>query len=450
VTNNLLDFADQFVFFGEQATGTTSVIQVVWTYDRGVDMAGLRRFHQHLLRRRLSRRIEQSPLPFGRHRWVAPGAGRELEVAETPRPRAEFNQWLSEQAAAPLDAAHGPGWQLAALPFTDGGTGLSLVISHTLTDGGGLCLALAAAAEGLDDEISWPAARSRPRSLATLADLRQFLRDVPNIGRAVVAAARVVCSGQQATDTHIAQKPFVAGEYAAVPMATVAVDIDKWDARARAVGATSNSLLVGVATRLAVRLGRVGADNTVDLSMPVNGRVEGDTRANAITDVDFTLRPPAATTDLSGVRSDVKQALIRHGAQPNARWALLPLIPLLPKRLFRRMLNMSVGSANSVVSSNLGDVDPAVNRPDGTEADTFFMRTLAPGLTEETAHRLGGMLVVLSGRVGRRIFVSVLSYQLGQRNSDQLLHDAVAATFADFALTPVAGGTTREPSDALR
>jgi diacylglycerol O-acyltransferase / wax synthase len=435
--NDVLDLVDQAVFLGEEATGTTSVIQSVWTYDRGVDMAGLRRFHHHLLRGRLSRRIERSPLPFGRHRWVAPGAGSELAIAETPRPRNEFNQWLHEQAATPLDVSHGPGWRLAALPFTDGGTGISLVISHTLTDGGGLCLALADATAGRDDEIVWPAARSRRWWRAMFADVRQFLRDVPSIGRAVGAAVRVVRAGQAPTDTRAAQRPSGVDELVTVPMATVAVDIDQWDARARTVGATSNSLLVGVATQLAQRLGRVGADNTVDLSMPVNDRVDGDTRANAITDVDFALQPPADTTDLRGVRSDVKQALIRHQDQPNARWALVPLVPLLPKWLLRRMLGVSVGSATSVVSSNLGDVDPAINRPDGTDADTFFMRTLAPGLTKATVHRLGGMLVVLSGRVGRRIFVSVLSYQLGQPNSDELLHAAVDATLADFTLTPM-------------
>jgi diacylglycerol O-acyltransferase len=435
--NDVLDLVDQAVFLGEEATGTTSVIQSVWTYDRGVDMAGLRRFHHHLLRGRLSRRIERSPLPFGRHRWVAPGAGSELVVVETPRPRAQFNQWLHEQAATPLDVQHGPGWRLAALPFTDGGTGISLVISHSLTDGGGLCLALAEATAGRDDEIVWPAARSRQRWRAISADARQFLRDVPSIGRAAGTAVRVIRAGQAATDTRAARRPSGTDEPVTVPMATVSVDIDQWDAHARTVGATSNSLLVGVATRLAQRMGRVGADNTVDLTMPVNDRVEGDTRANAITDVDFTLQPPADTTDLRGVRSNVKQALIRHRGQPNARWALVPLVPLLPKWLLRRMLGVSVGSATSVVSSNLGDVDPAINRPDGADADTFFMRTLAPGLTKATVHRLGGMLVVLSGRVGRRIFVSVLCYQLGQPNSDELLRDAIVATLADFALIPM-------------
>ena len=448
--NDVLDLVDQAVFIGEEATGTTNVIQTVWTYDRGVDMAGLRRFHQHLLRGRLSRRIERSPLPFGRHRWVAPGGGSELVVVETPRPRDEFDQWLHEQAATPLDVQQGPGWRLAALPFADGGTGLSLVTSHTLTDGGGLCLALAAAASGRDDEIAWPEARSRRWWRAMSADLRQFLRDVPSIGNAVRTAARVARAGQPATDARAAEQSSVADEPVTVPMATVAVDIDQWDTRARAAGATSNSLLVGIVTRLAQRMGRVGADDTIDLTMPVNDRVEGDTRANAITNVDFTLQPPASTNDLRGVRSDVKQALIRHNGQPNERWALLPLGPLLPAWLLRRLLRVSVGSATSVVSSNLGDVDPAVNRPDGTDADTFFIRSLAPGLTKATVHGLGGMLVVISGRVGRRVFVSVLSHQLGQPNSDELLRDVIATTFTDFALTPVAYSGTSGASAALR
>ncbi len=446
---NVMDLVDQAVFLGEEATGTTNVIQTVWTYDRGADMAGLRRFHHHLLRGRLSRRIERSPLPFGRHRWVAPGAGCELVVAETPRARAGFDQWLREQAAMPLDVRHGPGWRLAALPFTDGGTGISLVTSHTLTDGGGLCLALADATSGRDDEITWPAARSRRWRSAISADLRQFLRDVPGIGRALGAAVRAVRSGQAAPDARATERPTAADEPVAVPMATLAVDVEQWDARARAVGATSNSLLVGVATTLAQRIGRVGVDNTVNLTMPVNDRLEGDTRANALTNVDFALEPPATTNDLRGVRSDVKRALIRHGSQTNVRWALLPLVPLLPKRLLRRLLRISVGSATSVVSSNLGEVDAAVNRPDGTDADTFFIRSLAPGLTKATVHGLGGMLVVISGRVGRRVFVSVLSYQLGQPNSDELLRDAVAATIADFGMTAITYGDTSDSDDVI-
>ena len=85
-------------------------------------------------------------MPFGRHRWVSPSDPSDLEIVATPRPREEFDAWLNEQAAIPLDAEHGPGWHLAVLPFTDGGAGVSLVVSHCLADGLGGCLAVAEAA----------------------------------------------------------------------------------------------------------------------------------------------------------------------------------------------------------------------------------------------------------------------------------------------------------------
>src|SRR6516225_6996229 len=141
--SNVLDLFDQTVFVGERATGATNLLQVTWVYDRAIDIDGLRRFHDHLQRGRLSRRIERSPLPFGRHRWVSPSGQSELEIVTTARPREEFDAWLTEQANTPLDPEHGPGWHLALLPFIDGGAGVSLVASHCITDGVGFCEAVA-------------------------------------------------------------------------------------------------------------------------------------------------------------------------------------------------------------------------------------------------------------------------------------------------------------------
>ena len=135
--NNLLDLADQTTFGFERAIGVTNLFQIVWVYNRAIDIDGLRRFHRHLQRGRLSRRIERSPLPFGRHRWVSPRDQSDLEIVGRPRSREEFDAWLNEQADTPIDAEHGPGWHLAVLPFTDGGAGVSLVISHCLADGMG-------------------------------------------------------------------------------------------------------------------------------------------------------------------------------------------------------------------------------------------------------------------------------------------------------------------------
>src|SRR6188472_1115335 len=171
--NNVLDLFDQTVFVGERATGATNLLQVVWVYNRAIDIDGLRRFHDQLRQGRLSRRIERSPLPFGRHRWVSPSDQPELEIVARPRSREEFDAWLDEQAQFPLDAEHGPGWHLAMLPFTDGGAAVSLVLTHCLTDGIGGCVAIVEAACGYDSAIDWPTAGSRRRWQALRQDARQ-------------------------------------------------------------------------------------------------------------------------------------------------------------------------------------------------------------------------------------------------------------------------------------
>ena len=295
--SNVLDLFDQTVFLGERATGATNLLQCVWIYNRTIDIDGLRQFHRHLQQGRLSRRVERSPLPFGRHRWVSPGGQSDLEIVATPRPREEFDAWLDEQANTPLDAEHGPGWHLAMHPFTDGGAGVSLVISHCLTDGVGLCEALTEAASGRHDPIHWPAAASRRRWQALREDARQTARDIPGIGRAVVAAARF--ARRHGDDAGSAGAPLAkppalsagADERIALPTATIFVDADEWDARAESLGGTSNTLLAGLAARLAQRVGRIAADGSVAVTLPVNERTAGDTRANAITNVDFTVDP---------------------------------------------------------------------------------------------------------------------------------------------------------------
>ena len=256
----MLDLTDQLVFLGERATGATSLLQCVWTYDRAIDMDGLRRFHHHLLRGRLSRHVERSPLPFGRHRWVSPNDAPAIEIAPA-RPREEFGAWLREQTDTPLDYEHGPAWHLAVLPFTDGGTGLSLVISHGLTDGVGLTTALADAASGRDDSISWPPAGSRRRWRGLRQDARQTVRDTPAVGRAIAAGARMARQARrEAAAVASVSAPFSGpDEQIDIPAATVFIDIDEWDARARALGGTSNSLLAGFAAKFAQRVGRVTA-----------------------------------------------------------------------------------------------------------------------------------------------------------------------------------------------
>jgi diacylglycerol O-acyltransferase / wax synthase len=443
--DNVLDLTDQTLFFAERATQTTNVLQCIWVYDRGVDIERLRNFHHHLGRGRLCRRIERSPLPFGRHRWVSPSDQSDLEIVGIPRPRGEIDAWCSEQASKRPDAEHGAGWHLAVLPCTDGGAAVSLVVTHCLTDGVGLCEALADAAGGRDDTFSWPASASRKRWQALREDARQTARDTTDIGHAFVAAARLARRGRDDAESVgplPKKRPVPPAEPDApitLPVTTIFIDADEWDARAHSLGGTSNALLAGLATRLAQGVGRVAADGSVTVGMLVNERSPGDTRANAVANVDVHVDPAPVTTDLGGIRAAIKYQLGRHQAEPDERWALLPLIPLVPKRLFNRMLGVATGSATTVVSSNLGAINPDANRPDGTDADHFAIKSLYPGVTNATMHRTNGALVLVSGRTHGRVFVSVLAYELGRPNSNDELRQSISSALSDFSLTAATG-----------
>jgi hypothetical protein len=90
-------------------------------------------------------------------------------------------------------------------------------------------------------------------------------------------------------------------------------------------------------------------------------------------------------------------------------------------------------------------VNPATYRPDGTDADYFAMKSLGPGVTKAIMHRLGGLLVLLSGRAHGRIFVSVLAYQPGRPNSNDGLRRDLWSAINDFSLTATTGWPCPEP-----
>jgi diacylglycerol O-acyltransferase len=434
--DNVLDPFDQLTFDAERATGVASIPHPFWVYSRPVDIDGLRRFHHHLQRGRLARRIEPSRLRFGRHRWVSAGPPPEIEIAATPRPRAELDAWLDEQAAKPIDARDGPEWRLGVLPFSDGGAAVSLAVSHCLVDGVGLLEAMADAADGRDDPSSWPGAGSRRRWQAVREDARQTLRDIPALGRGAAAAARLTRRALRqgaaaAPSTTPLRLPAGYDEPLTPPTATVFVDADEWETRARRLGGTSNVLLLGLAAHLAKRMGRVTADGSVLVKMPVNERAAGDTRANALSHLTVTVDAGSATTDLREIRTAVKGALTSHQESRDDERAVLAFVPLLrlaPKRLVRLV-------DNTVVSSNIGVVSPAVVRPDGTEADLFAARLSYRGVTKELMHRLGGALYVLSGTAQGQVFVSVTVHHPGYANSNDVLRQDLWTALNDFSLS---------------
>ena len=67
-------------------------------------------------------------------------------------------------------------------------------------------------------------------------------------------------------------------------------DAGAWDARARELSGSSNTLCIAFAARLAHRMGRVQPDgNTVTVVLPVSERTADDDRANALTSITLAV-----------------------------------------------------------------------------------------------------------------------------------------------------------------
>jgi hypothetical protein len=437
--DNTLEYIDQGSFLALRALGRGPLIQFTWIYDRPVDIEGLRRFHANLGYGLLGRRIERSALPFGRDRWVAAPGPEHLDIAATDRPRDEVWLWADERVRLPIDPQAGPSWHLGVQPLTGGGVAVTLVVSHSVGDAKAINIAVTDAVQDFHRDLGYPPPGSRKRGQAVIEDARQTLRNVPDMAKAVVSAVKVARAESEGLSTSVKsggrQRSNGPVNEVVAPNATVFFDVDHWDERARVLGGTSNSLFAALGARLGHILGRTDDKGLVRLSLPVSERGDDDMRANALTEASVIADPTRVTTDLSDIRRDVKQALTALSEAPNELLGPLALVPLTPGVLIRRLEGMVQQVGSPVGCSNIGELEPVINRPDGTDADYFTIRMLEPKVTTAVLDRMGGLLFLVSGRVHGRVFVTVASWVVGAANTREALRDSVRQALADMALS---------------
>ncbi|OBG33191.1 hypothetical protein A5672_24780 [Mycobacterium alsense] len=430
---------DQASFLGLRALGYGALVQFNWIYNRPANIDGLRRFHRNLGYGLLGRLVEPSPLPFARDRWVISRGLPDIDVVQTPRPRADLNSWLYERARLPLDPEYGPGWHIGVLPLDDGGTAVCLTTSHTLVDGLGILRALSDAADGRLRDLGYPQPGAR-RGRAMLQDARQTIASAPELARAAAATVRITRRRRGDVAASMASPPPSPrktgdDEPLVVPSLTAYVDTAQWDACAKSIGGNSFTLLAGFAGRLGVRMGRVCDDGTVTLSFPVGDRSEDDTRGNAVVLPTISVDPTHLSSDLTEARLKFKQAFADLATVTEELLGPLPLTPLTPKWVARRATGMGLGAAGRPIGcSNIGGMPAAVLRPDGTDADYTSGRLIEPGITRRAMERIGGQLFVVSGRGGGKNFIAVNAYLPGRTNSDDALQDDMSRTFGEFDL----------------
>jgi hypothetical protein len=442
--DNRLAFFDQATFLTLRATGRSQLGQAVWVYKNAVEFDGLRRFHRNLGQGLLGRRIERSPLPFGRHRWVASEGPPDIDVADRARPRAELIDWADERVQLPIDPEWGPGWHLGVLPLTDGSTAVSLVVSHCLVDGSGVAATIADAVNGNVRDFGYPPPHSRTRLRAVLTDARETLRSAPEVARALGGAAKLLLSRRRDTARPAAPRPAAvlsdgAECHVVIPTTSISIDLGDWDARAKILGGAGNSLLAGFAAKLGERLGRCRADDgAVTLLIPIADRTPEDPRANAFSFGTISVDPAQVTTDLSGTRVALAQAWWASREASDQAGQLLALTPFIPKRALKGGADLLFGFTDlPVVCSNIGDLPAEINRADGTDADYLMLRGVDQNVTRKYIESVNGQLVVLGGRLEGKMAISVVAYQLGGINSKPHLRELVADTLKEFGLSGI-------------
>lgn len=443
--DNRLALADEASLAEHRAAGMKVVIQVTWLYDRAVDLDGLRRFHRNLGQGLLGRRIERPALPVARHRWVVDRGPSDVDIAESTLPRAGLSSWVDERSQLPVDAESGPGWHIGVVSLDDGSTAVSLVLSHNLIDGLGLALVIVEGTLGKTRDLGYPPPRSRTRLRALAQDVRETARDVPKAARALVTAvksareqarAKSEDSPSSAPQSVPAVKAVGTDEVVLVPALTVYVDLSEWDARAEALGGASHTLAAAFAAKFGERIGRArDKDGAVTLQIPISDRTEDDTRAMALSYARVTIDPAPVATDLREVRAAIKQTLATLKETSEESKQLLWLPSFMPKRMLKQMVaRVPADPDQSVFCSYLGDLSSFISEADGTVAEFANARTTGQQESRQLLERTGGRLVILSGRLSGKIFISVGAYQPGAENTTFALRELAERTLADFDL----------------
>lgn len=435
-----LALLDQAAFLRLRATGQGSTVQCTWVYDRDVNVDQLRVFHANLAAGLLGRRIERSPLPFGRHRWVADCRSGDITL-EPRRPRSELGAWVENRAQVAVDPEFGPTFHLGVLPFDGGGAAVTLVASHCVVDGLGLITAITEAVNAQSRKHRYPQPLSRNRLRALFEDLADAINAVPAVIRALIATLTILLrssSGPGIPPTAPGPAPDLSidDERRALPSATLQTDAAAWEARARALNGSSNTLFVAFAARLAHRMGRVLADgNSVTVVLPVSDRAADDDRANALTSITLTVDAVAAAHDLSPVRADVKKLLTSLRLAPNEMLAGLPLIPFTPRWLVRRAEGVAMSAGQLPVGcSNLGSLDAAVGRIDGADAVEVCIRLAEQGFTRRRIEQNRGQLFCSTGTFNGSRFLNVIACQSGA-DSAAAARELACSALADLQLS---------------
>ncbi|MBF6227349.1 hypothetical protein IU470_19850 [Nocardia abscessus] len=423
-----LDDIDCVSARGHSALGGTLAIQAVWRYDRPVDLAALKKFHEALRHGRLGRAVAPAMIPAAGDRWTTRAEFSPLEVADAPIARGRLEAWIAEQGHAGLRTYGGPAWRLATTQLDNGESAVSLLVSHTLADGQAFCAAVADAVADKRIDLTYRSDEfGRMRLLSN--DFRDAARRARSLPSAVGLALRL----------GLARRGGKTGRPDAdfrLPTVTATVPAQLWQAAARTRGGTGTTLAVAMMATIATEIGRTDEEGRVRIMMPVSTRTADDLRANALTSIDFEvdLRDGRAA-DLAPLRAVMKEKLSAAAKGQNVP-PLIPIAVALPRGRYAALARQAATDPISTVCSSLGKLDPEILRIDGSPASAMTIGLVNQSLdSPAVVTERGGTLYVALVESAAGITLRINGFHPPKLTDAEQLGELVQRVLAQYELT---------------
>ncbi|CCQ17132.1 putative uncharacterized protein [Rhodococcus sp. AW25M09] len=420
--------------------------QFLWWFDQSVRRVDLENLRDNLSDGLLARRVAASAVPTARERWVNSPVSHSLDFHCDSIDPAEVRVWAEGRLGPDIDPETGLGWRLSAVPLTDGGTVVSLVASHMVADGGALVAAFRSANSNTEQLRLTPGEQGLAAVGSDVLDAMGQLRSAAAwlLDTAVSALPTRSRSGPPAVTPRSAPNRSAAptdpagdAEWTS-PYAVAEVDAAEWKATADSWGGTSNSLFIAVLTAASGHAGRASIGDTVQWSLPVSDRSEGDTRSNAtkIVKVEVPVTD-AADLDLSPIRKISKSAFTAFAERQAAGRAPAgisqALVQMLPDAVVARIPQPRDGAEG--LASNLGVLPDDFITVAGVRARAVSGRASFAGADADFARTLDGGLTAWACETDATVTLTVHAMDPDRFPDDRALRDHLSEALSRWELS---------------
>lgn len=354
-----LTVVDEIFLHKHRGLGLPSVMQGLWRTDDHIGAPLLISLHDGLSQGPLGRRVVRSKVPGARPHFEPTTVSYPVRYTNDPLGDGEILDWADAQAEVDIDPSHAPGWALAASPIAGGGTVVSLVCSHVLTDARGLIDAVtdALAGKGIATEAG--------PSDASDSDLRDALQLT---GR-VVKGLRSVRLGN--TSGRESKSPLPPPHIVRSKARTALVDVDAaaWDEAARDAGGSANSLFLAITTGIARRAG---------LALPLHIAIPVDAHEPTVAS-GVTMTELVADQDDTATTLRAKASAAQHTPREAAPYGLPDeVLQLVPARVAAHLARES--AERDLMCSNIGRTPPLFDAFGPHAGRGVATRAMHPGL----------------------------------------------------------------------